>query len=162
MRPAPPDLSFALIAALATCVCAALAWRFDAEDDRRARWPQVEGRVGRASARARGVGYQPQLEYAYTLAGRTLAGNEVSRPGWFVSRADLDGFIAHHPVGSPISVRYDPKDPKRSYVNCDAAYASARPWSSTLLVVGASLSLLVTVMLGNAWLAKRRELRRRR
>ena len=62
MRPAPPDLSFAIIAAAVTVACAAFAWRLSAEDERRARWPVVVGKVGRAWAEPKWPGFAPRVD----------------------------------------------------------------------------------------------------
>ena len=162
MRPAPPDLSFAIIAAVVTVACAALAWRLSAEDDRRARWPAVQGKVGRAWAEPRWPGFAPRVDYAFTLGGRVYSGSEVLRPGWFATKDALDSFVVRHPIGSAIDVHLDPKDPMRSYVRVEPAYSSWKPWGSTVLVLGATLSLLLTGMFANAYLARRRELKQLR
>jgi hypothetical protein len=61
--------------------------------------------------------YVPTLRYSYTVAGVTHEKREEFKRHTAKTWQELSGpggFHAQHPVGSPIGIRYDPRNPKDS------------------------------------------------
>lgn len=88
-------------------------------------------------------GYVPLVRYEFTVDGTRYESARISPFDGPISRRHWAAAVVdRYPRGSPVSLRYDPADPTRSYV---------RPWvrSSSLVFSGVGLLLLAV----GAWFA---------
>lgn len=98
-------------------------------------------------------GFMPIVEYEYAVAGRTYTSRHVkldTEVGG--SQSFAEGVNAKYPVGRIVTVRYDPKDPKRAYLELSmtmgwimialaALLILATVWSAGLLTEGPPLKM---------------------
>lgn len=103
-------LVLALIAFLLTAFVRDL-WQFP----RSAAWPSVQGEVTQ-SRFYMDDSFSVDFEYRYTVDGVTYTGSRITffEYAVFANRVQNERFIDAHPVGTPVEVRYDPRDPTRS------------------------------------------------
>lgn len=96
------------------------------------RWPQTPGRIVQSGTRqfqirrdkarrtSRGLqrmqtAYMPVVEYTYAVRGQLLSNRSVWADAEVSgSQKYAQGIARKYPVGTDVSVRYDPADPKRS------------------------------------------------
>lgn len=107
------------------------------------RWPSVQGTVLASyyfdTAADHGG---PDIQYAYEVGGRRFTSKRLSqfaKPSRYCSdRTHLASvaraFIAAHPAGSPIEVRYDPNDPSTAFVLWTMNVPSV--WVLSLVLLG--------------------------
>lgn len=96
-----------------------LGWQWWLERRSR-RWPSTVGRV--ISSRVIYDAYRlprryavPGVEYEYTVDGTVWRGRRVRFGGWLNTNPEDAGVVAmRYKEGSPVSVRYDPRNPRRS------------------------------------------------
>lgn len=71
---------------------------------------EIDMSAGRYSAH-----YQPHVTYVYTVNGESYAGHVPRAGGYsFGSETVADYLLAQYPVGSTVSVHYDPDEPSRA------------------------------------------------
>lgn len=134
-------LLVAAFALSAAGVGAALGWL-----SRPLRWPSVRGEVLESALLSLEGVEGPFVMYAYEVDGRRHQGTRLTQfcePGRYeLDRTHLPwsarAFVARHPVGAPIEVRYDPGDPGQAVV-----------WW-TLVTPGVVLALVLVALLGAA------------
>ena len=84
-----------------------------------ATWPTADGVVVTAEVVERssrgGDEFEPRIAYAYVVTGRPYTGHVVRSGGFeYGNRARAEAKLAEYPVGSAVTVRYDPGDPGRA------------------------------------------------
>ena len=113
------------------------------------RWPQTEGKVIanlvqshrnkpgdiRHNFSDTEVSNHPLVEYEYTVEGKTCRCSRIT-VGERVSARDLEATLDRYPVGAPVTVFYDPADPKRAVLERDLPAAA-------FLGVGCLLALFI-------------------
>ena len=100
------------------------------------RWPTVPGRILAADAELSGTvsargpfgepHYVPRIRYEYEINGRAYRGERIRFGGaGFMSLARAREELREWPVGTEVSVAYDPRDPMNATLErgADAAYA---------------------------------------
>lgn len=112
-------------------------------------WPATRGKlvaaaIDRTRSRRR-IRYDVDLRYTYVVEGRRLESERWSVNGSprFTSRSDAEEFLERHPVGSELTVRYDPEDPTSAVV---VAGGEPKAWmnvgfSVVVIVLGLFLGL---------------------
>jgi hypothetical protein len=59
--------------------------------------------------------YEPVVTYQYDVKGAQYTGSRVAELGGrYGSKNDVEKFLADHPVGSIVTVYYDPADPSKA------------------------------------------------
>ncbi len=92
-----------------------------------ATWPTVEGRVVETQVHrcddSEGPFFCPQVRYAYLVMGRTYTGEQISfsMPPEFTSHEGAKAFLDRYPVGSKVTVFYNPNDPAEAVLSRDAS-----------------------------------------
>jgi hypothetical protein len=105
----------------------AIAWMaMRGEQDASLRWPEASGTVlavEAAPAVGRGAGrrerldaWQPLVVYDYEVHGRRYTSERIKLDPSYarMGRAEVEEFLQHYRPGTPIRVRYDPKQPGRA------------------------------------------------
>lgn len=71
--------------------------------------------------------YAPRVAYAFSVGGQPFAGDRLSAEELdgraFRTHREAEDVVARLRVGTPITVRYDPQDPRRNHLNEGAAFA---------------------------------------
>jgi hypothetical protein len=95
--------------------------------------------------------FTPVVRYEYEAAGRKYVGTRIRAGGVQTgSKRAADKILKRYPVGSSVTVRYDPSDPKKCLLEITA---SSSP--TMLMIIGALLMLMgggfaAAAMLGNS------------
>ena len=108
------------------------------------RWPHTQARILSSVAESRRVltnqgggstmvVWSPLVEYSYQANGREYYSSRVSFGGDFAGdRALAEKTVARYPVGSAVTVYYDPANPALAVLEPRVAFA----WPTLLLIVG--------------------------
>ncbi len=151
-------LPFLLVATGVGTLAGGLYLRFRTAASRN--WPSVRGTVVvnrvRAEVHPREQGgppltrYYPEVEYEYTVAGRSYRSKRIRFGGlpfvYSTDRAEIEAwFTAHYPEGSEVEVYYNPLRPEEAVLE-----PGSSPAATLLLVVG------TIMLLGGILLALRR------
>jgi hypothetical protein len=112
--------SFLLVLSLIVLGIFLVGWLLQRSKRRRARsWPMVEGKVDSAKVRVEQRGENQsaligEVGYSYSLNGKTSAGF-LHRTFFIASHADR--WISAYPVGRAVTIRYNPKNEKKSVMD---------------------------------------------
>ena len=120
-------------------------------------WPTVQGTVRSAevlqekerdrssSTRRERITYRPDIVYDFEVNGTAYSGARVGVLHVASSnRGKADGVVARYPVGSEVTVFYDPGDPQTAVLEPGVS------WFSYMPVVGGGVFILAgIVMLGS-------------
>ena len=91
-----------------------------------ANWPRVEGRIVSAEAEVvsrekNKTTYAPSVAYTFSVGGREFKGSRVTLvPRNTISLPTVQALLAQYPVGAPVPVFHDPRDP----ANCVLSIAT--------------------------------------
>lgn len=137
---------------------------------RRARaWPTTAGTVVTSTVASRvlspddpnynpgdtNVTNEPRVEYEYTVAGKTYRGRRIDL-GEKTSSYELEAILDRYPVGTAVTVYYDPADPNTAVLDRDMAWwVWAVGIGCVLLAVGAPLVAAGVYFYGVDWLKAR-------
>lgn len=138
--------SFALLIAGVIVVAVVVKLR---EIRRAKRWPSTAGRVIASRVQSRrkqpgDAGYdfhdtevtnEPFVEYEYAVGGRTYSCSRVTI-GDMTSASELGTILGRYPVGTAVTVYYDPADPSKAVLERDLP-------KGTLWAIGCVLALVV-------------------
>lgn len=145
----------AMIAGGVACtVYAALAWHLRVRAAARASgWPVTDGEILSAEIVVHrsddGDEYEPQVRYAYRVAGHRLTGDRlrVGTRRIRSERAIARAAIAHYRAGDRVRVHYDPARPERSVLEPAPTGSGLRPWLLCGLFLLASSAYVAVTLL---------------
>jgi hypothetical protein len=126
-------------------------------------WPSAEGTVasarverstsssGSGSRRRRRTTYTPKLSYTYAVEGRPYTSTRIAFGGTrsYSSSSAAEGFVNRHPVGSKVTVYYNPGDPAESTLETGASGGAY-----VLLIIGVVFGLVGLATIVSAALGK--------
>jgi hypothetical protein len=126
-------------------------------------WPTVQGKVRSAevlretkrdtssSTRRESTTYRPDIVYDYEVNGTPYSGNRVGvlHVGSSNPRKAED-VVARYPVGSEVTVFYDPSDPQTAVLEPGVSWFSYMPIVGGTVFVLAGILMLVTAFTGGA------------
>ena len=138
------DLEAILVAACCFLVCCRAA----AHVRHRNRYPAVQGRVEQASVTSKstadGALHRLNISYGYSVAGKQYVGHSIGNflGNAFHTRRGAEAAVKNRfPVGQPVVVRYNPKDPEESFIP-----QPSLPWNMVaLLPLGVLLALVAKI-----------------
>ncbi len=89
-------------------------------------WPTTTGSAGEAQivertgsyrGRTSVLGYEPVIDYRYSVGGRSYRASTYQLyPGYVDSYAEAERIVAGFPPGSPVTVYYNPANPAEAYL----------------------------------------------
>jgi hypothetical protein len=129
------------VTVLVIAIEALLTW-FQSEARRSADWPTVVGTVTSASV-ARNPGssgnsdtFHPAISYRYVVNDLPFKGDRYHAGlGVNVGEEESAEIVAQHPVGSPITIYYDPASPGRSALVPGASHLAVFRWFFRVILV---------------------------
>jgi hypothetical protein len=153
-------LVYGIAAAMAGLIIFATVYKL-IEVQRASRWPSAPGRVVSSGQQARKVKVfsdvqradgKPQYEirnfanvvYEYDVGGRKVRNNRVSI-GEDLGNFEVEETLARYPVGAPVTVYYNPRDPKEAVLERDPPRHLI---GCVAAMVGVPLALLVLAHVG--------------
>jgi len=118
-------------------------------------WPTVPGKVERSKVETRqtarsGTFYRLALVYRYEVGGQDYEGDTVEFGPRFVSDQDfIEDLAAKYPVGTPVTVHYDPDAPGDSVLETSDEMARQNMWQVWLLL-GAPIVFSIVAAIVNS------------
>jgi hypothetical protein len=93
--------------------------------------------------------YEPRVQYAFTLAGRTFQSNQLSLSDvWTAAPGPAEETVRRYPVGATVTVHYDPVDPTRSVLELGDS-SGGRSFTTRAAVLSlAAVAVFALVLLG--------------
>jgi hypothetical protein len=90
--------------------------------------------------------YSADISYTFVANDRRYLAHQVSlwNPRLEPDRQEARSFLARHPVGSAVEVRYDPKHPEQAVLipGADEASHVVQRWASVASIVAGLLGLI--------------------
>lgn len=122
-------------------------------------WLTVSGRVVSATVRkglryegsdnggVRAVArYQPVIEYAYEVSGKTYVGTRIRLGRTRFSESQAQGVVDRYPRGSTVEVYYNPDDPAMAVLEREAAGSGVLRTLGAVFIAVAVLGGLLTLI----------------
>ena len=118
------------------------------------RWSMAAGRVVRSTTQARrqGIGdgattvTVPRVEYEFSVGGRTWRGERISI-GEDTGGANTEATLARYPVGTVVSVYYDPATPANCVLERDIPKGVGKGLVFPLVFIAAIVAGVVALCL---------------
>ncbi len=111
-------------------------WLILAKAKKSKQWPSIEGEIVKSR---RGLGRNdplPDIEFRYTVQGRTYAKTQEFSADLTPDEEFTDNFLKKYPVGTSVTVYYDPYDPEQATL--EKGFISGN-WMVFALGVGVTL-----------------------
>lgn len=115
-------------------------------------WPAVNGTIIRtnvtvshsysSSSHTETTSYYPDVTYSYQVGGRNFSSGRITVVSTGGSYSYAYGFVTQHPVGSSVTVYYNPSDPSQALLEKGVDLGSV-----VLLVAGLAMMIVMGFML---------------
>lgn len=143
-------LNTAIVTAIFLVIGGAMAfWGLNILGDARASasWPTAEGRVVSSQVEYStdsegGDSYQPEVTYAYTVAGVQYSGHQIKfGENSYSSRRQAEEIAGRYSVGNSVAVYYEPENPQKAILEPGVTAGSYIVFSVGAIFVLVSLVL---------------------
>jgi len=110
---------------------------------RSSQWPFIRGIIVASELRHTNDDTSVHIAYEYSISGKTYTSNLVSYSGLANASVERDALISRYPVGTKVSVYYDPSNPSRAVLQPGGSTTWRIPMAAGAIL--AVVGLLYTV-----------------